>query len=70
MSNVDTTNEFLLGLHNIVGTPTIMAELRPIFTTRQAAFRFSAWLEAMAEVLPDEDPPSTMEEIRTAVRNT
>lgn len=46
--------------------------VNPQFCTKQQVYRFVAWLTTMAEVmrLPDEEVPSTMEEILQAVRNS
>lgn len=66
MTTVNTANDFMLGIAGKRICPIVL----PIFKTRQQAWRFLAWLESMAELLPEEDPPSTMEEIRTAIRNT
>lgn len=46
--------------------------VNPQFRTKQQVYRFVAWLTTMAEVmrLPDEEVPSTMEEILQAVRNS
>lgn len=68
-SIVDTTNEFLLGSRHYGSTQLVTPGIHPRFTTRQSALRFCAWLEAMSEVLPDEDTPSNLEEIRNAIRN-
>lgn len=41
-----------------------------IFRTRQEAYRFCAWVLALAEVLPNEDDYSTFEEVLEAVQNS
>lgn len=43
---------------------------QPIFRTRQSAYRFMGWLHTMAETLPDEDIPSTYEEILDRIQNS
>ena len=63
---VNTANEFLLGSNGARLAPLI----HPVFTTKQSAYRFMAWLECMAELLPDETPAHTLDELRHAVRNT
>lgn len=43
-----------------------------VFRTKQAAYRFAAWLLALAEAhdLPDEDGAHTFEQVLEAIRNT
>lgn len=66
-STVDTQNEFFVGSHaGLIGIPFTRIAIQ----TRQQGFRLAAWIEVMSETLPDEPLPSTMEEIRTAIRNT
>jgi len=70
---IDTTNEFLLGArgHHGLGLGAYIAPtFHPRFATRQQAYRFGAWLETMAEVLPEEDGAYTYEQIRDAIRRT
>lgn len=43
--------------------------IMPIFRTKQEAFRFCAWVMALAAVLPDEDGAHTFEEVLEAVQN-
>lgn len=74
-ADINTANEFLLGLSSISGQPAIEAAfIRPVFRSRQQAFRFAAWLATMAETLPDETPEAThahsFEEILAAIQNT
>lgn len=41
----------------------------PLFRTQQEAFRYAAWLVNMAEYyLPNEEVPSSFDEVREAVR--
>lgn len=63
---VNTANEFLLGSTADQAVPLV----HPVFTTKQSAYRFIAWLECMAEALPDETPAHTIEDVRRAVHNT
>lgn len=77
---VDTTNEF--ALHAGTNLPNHSTTLdgrgkfvrtgaeRPVFRTRQSAYRFAAWLLAMAERLPDEEDAVTFDQVREAVENT
>ncbi len=49
--------------------PTLPA--RPIFRTKQSAYRFAGWLLTMAEVLPDEDDRAhTFDEILGAIERS
>lgn len=63
---VDTTNEFLLGSQMSVLRPG----LYPEFRTRQQAFRFAVWLRLMADILPNEGPEHTYQEIHDAISNS
>lgn len=63
---VNTCNEFMLASN----AGRIAPLAHPVFTTKQSAYRFMAYLEAMAEVLPDESPADTLDDIRTAIRNS
>lgn len=65
MSSVDATNDFLYGARGKVLVPTVI----PICRTKQQAYRTAVWLKNLAEILPDEEVPSTFEEIDEAVRN-
>lgn len=69
MSTVDgpvrTDNDFLLGANR--GGIVPLAPVR--IQTRQQAYRTAAWIEAMGEGLPEEDPASTYDEIRSAIRS-
>jgi hypothetical protein len=69
--DIKADNDFLLSSFHLFGQPIIgpMLKVDPGFTTKQQAYRFAAYLIDMALVLPDEDPPSTFEEIQSAVRN-
>ena len=77
MADINTTNEFLLGLthrgpHTEAGKPCIRpAGLQPYFNTKQGAYRFAAWLITMADLLPDElDSTATFEDVLKAVQST
>jgi hypothetical protein len=63
---VNTANEFMLAAN----TDRVAPLAHPVFTTKQSAYRFIAWLECMAEMLPDETPADTLEDVRQAIRNT
>lgn len=75
---VDTSNEFLLGLsrqgkgpHADNGPMIRTAGIMPYFNTKQRAYRFAAWLVEMAAMLPDEPgQPTDFDEIRQAVRSS
>lgn len=41
----------------------------PTFRTKQAAFRYAAYLVTMAELLPDEDGAHEYEEVLHAIQN-
>lgn len=71
-TEVNTSNEWGLihrtktyGMNAMVG-PSYGA---PRFKTRQACYRFAAWLLYLAENLPEEDVPATFEEVKEAVEN-
>lgn len=82
VENVDTTNEFALGLgHNLpnhsmsmIGRSAYIAPTVrdvPLFRTRQSAYRYAAWLMTMAETLPHEDSNEhSWEQILHAIRNS
>ena len=53
-----------LGKFVKVGVPSVV-----LFRTRQAAYRFAAWLLCMADTLPDEPGEHEFDEILEAVRN-
>lgn len=67
---VNTTNDMavcsVLGPSSSVGSMFV----NPRVVTKQQAYRFAAWTVVLAELLPDEDPPSTFEEVMKAIRNT
>ena len=64
--SVRTDNDFAFG-----SRPGEIAPLvRPVITTKQQAYRVAVYVELMAEGLPDEDPASTLDEVREAIRNT
>jgi hypothetical protein len=65
---VNTANDFGLGWNAANGIVPMLPIRR--LQTKQQAYRLAAWLEAMAEMLPDEIPAHNMEEIRTAIRNS
>lgn len=77
---IDVTNEF--ALHTGTNLPNHSTTLsgrgkfvrvgseRPLFRTKQSAYRFAAWLLVMSDVLPDEDAAVSFEEVLDAVRNT
>lgn len=76
---VNTANEFALSAGQNLPNHTALGGRRakfvrpiqhPLFRTRQSAYRFIGWLEAMAETLPDEDNPTSLEDVRAAIRNT
>ena len=68
---INTMNEFLLSSAGTAGMGAyIMPQFHPRFVSRQQAYRFGAWLETMAEVLPEEDGRHTYDQIRRAIRNT
>jgi len=65
---IRTDNDFLLA-----GTSERVGPMLPMhITTREKGLRTAAWLVAMCEILPQEDPDErpTFEEIRTAIGNT
>ncbi len=76
MSEINTNNEFFLGLsrrhpHGKTGEPCVKpAGLQPYWTTKQGAYRFAAWLVSMAEMLPDETGEATFEDVLKAVQST
>lgn len=78
---IDTVNEYLIGAGENLPNHSLSQMGRskfirqhlpsvPTFRTRQAAFRYAAYLLTMAEVLPDEDGEHTFEQVLNAVRNT
>lgn len=78
----DTANEYLIGygknlpnhsesLRNRPGFLRQQVSGLPTFRTREAAYRYAAWLVSMAEtMLPAEDPdnPHTFDEVLDAVK--
>lgn len=68
LPDLDTTNEFLLSAY--AGGSTIAPAFHPKFSTRQQAYRFAAWLETMAETLPEEPGKATYDQVRAAIRWT
>ena len=77
---VNTINEYgLMSGQNLPNHSTSLAgkgrfvktmnTVPPVFRTKQQAYRFIAFLEVMADVLPDELGSHTLEEVREAVRN-
>lgn len=74
---VNTANEFFLGFtrahyntfdkdHGVIRPSGLL----PVFCTRQQAYRFAAWLVCMAELLPEEELPSTFEEVLAAIQSS
>lgn len=66
MSTVETANDFLFGTNRSALYPMVPVRI----TTRQQAFRAAAWMVSMAEVLPEEDPPSSFDEVLAAIQRT
>jgi hypothetical protein len=76
---IDTTNEY--ALHSGTNMPNHSTTLsgrgkfvrtgaeRPIFRTKQAAYRYAAWLLCLAEALPDEDDAVSFEQVLEAVES-
>lgn len=63
---VNTANEFLLGMQGQEIAPALLPRLR----SRQQAYRFAAWCALMGENLPDEPNGHSLQEIVQAIRNT
>lgn len=63
---IRTDNDFMIGAGYGRLTPTLPVAI----TTRQQAYRTAAWIKLMGEMLPDEDPPSSYEDVETAIANT
>lgn len=64
---VNTSNDFIFAYNQargVVAMTVVQAQ------TRQQAYRAAAWLVAMGEMLPDENPASSFEEVLAAVRST
>lgn len=68
LHEVDTVNEYLLASRQ--GGNEISPAMLPRFRTRQQAYRFAAWLNAMADTLPNEPRQHTYDQISKAIRNT
>lgn len=66
MSDINTINDSLIGSTG----NTVIAAVPLRLTTRQAAFRAVAWILAMAPILPEEDPASSLEDVCRAIENT
>lgn len=78
---IDTTNEYLVasrenlpnhsswktgrGKFVCVGLPGAI-----VLRTKQAAYRFCAYILTLAETLPDEEGSHTYEQVRDAIRNS
>jgi hypothetical protein len=63
---INTTNDFLVSC-----SPRGMAPILPIqIRSKQQAYRTAAYLKLLATALPDEDPPSTYEDVEKAIANT
>jgi hypothetical protein len=63
---INTSNEFAICASN----KSIYPAFPPTLRTRQQAYRFAAWVVAMAEILPDEPQDDTFLDILHAIRNT
>lgn len=64
---IDLTNEFFVGFQMGVIRPGHY----PVFSTKQQAWRFAAYVLTTAEVLPDDETqPFTFDEYLTALKNT
>lgn len=70
LSILETANEFMLAERGGGRGAEISPMLLPRMRTRQQAYRFAAWCETMADVLPNEPgSTATYEQIRAAIRN-
>jgi hypothetical protein len=76
----NTINEFLLSLHTYVsddsetlnGIGRYVRQNRPTvpsFHTRQAAYRYAAWLILFADMLPNEEGGHSFVEVEAAIAN-
>jgi len=63
---VNTNNDFMIGSDG----QSLGAFLPVRITTRQQAYRTAAWIKLMGFTLPDEDEPSTFEEVEQAIMGT
>lgn len=64
---VRTDNDFFIGANSAGLMPTT---LPMVIRTRQQAYRTAAWIKLMGEVLPDEEPASSYEDVERAIANT
>lgn len=64
--NMDNTTFAMNGRAKFIrqGQPSV-----PTFRTKQAAFRYAAYLITMAEILPDEEGAHDFEEVIHAIQN-
>lgn len=78
---IDVTNQFGLSVGENLPNHTLSQQGRgkfvrpmvltpPTFRTRQEAFRFAAWLLALADTLPDEDGAHEFEDVYAAILDT
>jgi hypothetical protein len=66
MSDIHTYNDFMMSSN---GTSVI--NLLPLrIETKQQAYRTAAWIKLMGEMLDDEDPATSYEDVETAIANT
>jgi hypothetical protein len=60
---VKTDNDFIIGMNATEMAPNLPVIIR----TQQQAYRTAAWIKLMGEMLPNEDPASTYDEVETAI---
>lgn len=61
-----TDNDFMISSNGRNLAPLLPVQI----TTKQQAYRTSAWLKTLAVMLPDEDEASTYDEVEKAIQNT
>lgn len=61
---VNDENEFLLSVYKGMIVTHFIA---PQWRTKQQAYRFAAYLKLLSEILPDEEVPSTWDEVLAAI---
>lgn len=66
IESTETRNDF-----GFSGNQRGIAPMLPVVIhTKQQAYRTAAWIKLMSEILPDEFPATSYEDVETAIANT